>query len=183
MSVRHIPNILSVLRMALSLGLLLFLNDRLIYFAVFLLACLSDMLDGIIARKANAQSQLGSRLDTAGDFLMFMAMLASVIIWSGEAALPYVPYVAGIALVRFASAAISAIKFHKPASVHTWANKAAGLTIFAAFSVYVLTDELWAFIPGCVVAAVSAIEEAAILITAKQLDTDRKSIFIKTEEE
>lgn len=179
MKLKRVPNMLSALRIALSLCMLLFLNDRAVCFAVFMLAGVSDMLDGIIARRADAQSQLGARLDTAGDIALFMTALLCVGIWAGEAVLPYAPYVTGIVLLRFGNIAISAIKFRKPAGVHTLANKAAGLLIFAALGVYILTGLRWAFIPGCVVAAVSAIEEMAILLTSKRLDTDRKSIFVK----
>lgn len=179
--IKRVPNILSVLRIALSLSLLLLLNDRAVFFVVYLICGLSDLLDGIIARKARVQSVLGARLDTAGDFALFMVTLISVIVWAGEAILPFAPYIAGIVLIRFGSAAISAIRFHKIAGVHTWANKATGLLIFAAFGVYILTGALWTFIPCCAVAAVSAVEEAVILATSKRLDADRKSIFVPEE--
>jgi phosphatidylglycerophosphate synthase len=183
MNIKRVPNMLSVLRMALSLCLLLFLNDRAAYLAIFLLCGLTDVLDGVIARRANARSMLGARLDTAGDFLLFIILLASVIIWEGEAVLPYAPYAAGIVLIRIASLAVSAVRFKKTAGVHTWANKAAGLLIFAALGVYIPTGALWIFIPGCAAAAVSAAEELAILVTAERLDPDRKSIFVKQRRE
>ena len=38
------------------------------FYAVYLLAGISDMLDGFIARRTNTASSLGARLDTLADF-------------------------------------------------------------------------------------------------------------------
>lgn len=38
------------------------------FYAVYLLAGISDMLDGFIARRTNTTSSLGARLDTLADF-------------------------------------------------------------------------------------------------------------------
>lgn len=66
------------------------------------------------------------------------------------------------------------------ASIHTWGNKLAGLVIFAAFGVYVLTDSLVALMPAIAVAGLSALEETLILLTTKTLDLNRKSLMQKS---
>lgn len=177
--IKHLPNILSVIRMALSLSLLLFLGNRWLFFAVFMICGLTDVLDGAIARKHNVQSALGARLDSAGDFLFFIIMLDCIAIWAGRSALYLLPYVAAVVLLRFLNLAVAGIKFRVFASVHTWGNKAAGILVFISFGVYILTDAVWAFIPVCTVAGLSAIEETVILVTSKTLDLDRKSIFTR----
>jgi len=165
--------------MALSLCLLLFLGDRMLLFIVFVICALTDVLDGVIARHYNAQSALGARLDSAGDFLFFITALVCIAIWEGEQSLTLLPYAGVLALIRFVNLGISRIRFRVFASVHTWGNKAAGILVFISFGVYVLTGALWAFIPACAVAGLSAAEETLILLTSKKLDLDRKSIFIK----
>lgn len=177
MKIRHVPNMLSVLRMALSLSLLLFLGNRLLFFIIFLLCGLSDLLDGMIARKTNSQSALGARLDSAGDILFFIVVLDCIAIWAGRQALALLPYVAAIVLLRFINLAIAGIRFRIFAAIHTYANKAAGILVFISFGVYVLTNAIWAFIPVCIVAGLSALEETLILLTSKELDLDSKSLF------
>ncbi len=177
---KHVPNILSVIRMALSLSLLLFLGDRTLFFIIYIICGITDVFDGAIARKTNTASALGARLDSAGDFLFFIVVLDCIAIWAGKSALPLLPYVGAVVLLRFVNLGISGIRFRVFASVHTFGNKAAGILVFLSFGVYILSDALWAFIPVCAVAGLSAIEETAILLTSKELDLDRKSIFIKT---
>ncbi len=178
MNTKHIPNALSVLRMVLSLCLFLFLGSRTVFFIIFLLCGLTDLLDGIIARRTHSQSPLGARLDSFGDLLFFLTVLACVVMWAGEETLLLLPYIAAIVIVRFINMAIAAMRFHKFAIIHTYANKATGLLVFIAFGVYILTSSIFAFVPVCVAAALSALEETLILITSKELDLDRKSIFI-----
>jgi CDP-diacylglycerol--glycerol-3-phosphate 3-phosphatidyltransferase len=170
---------LSVLRMALSLSLLLFLGNRILFFVVFVICGLTDVLDGAIARKTDSQSALGARLDSAGDFLFFIIVLDCIAIWAGNSALTLLPYVAAVVLLRFVNLGIVGIRFRVFAGVHTWGNKVSGILVFISFGVYILTDALWAFIPVCGVAGLSALEETLILLTSKTLDLDRKSIFIK----
>lgn len=179
MKVKNIPNILSVIRIVLSLSLMLFVGYRTVFFLIFILCGLSDLLDGIIARKTNSQSELGARLDSLGDLLFFMVVLVCVVIWAWEGLLTLLPYIAAITLIRFANLAIAAIRFRKFAGIHTYANKATGLLIFISFGVFILTGTIIAFIPVCAVAVISALEEMLILLTAKELDLDRKSIFVK----
>lgn len=179
MKIRHIPNILSVLRMALSLSLLLFLGNRLVFFIVFLICGLSDLLDGLIARKTNSQSALGARLDSAGDIIFFIVVLDCIAIWAGKQALALLPYVGAIVLLRFVNLAIAGIRFRTFAVIHTYANKTAGIFVFISFGAFVLTNAVWAFIPVCIVAGLSAIEETLILLTSKELDLDRKSLFTR----
>jgi phosphatidylglycerophosphate synthase len=182
MNIKHIPNTLSALRMALSASLFLFLENRGVFFIIFILCGLSDLLDGMIARRTHSQSALGARLDSAGDMLFFLTVLACVVIWAGEEILLLLPYIAAIVVIRFINMAIAAIRFHKFAIIHTYANKAAGLLVFVSFGVYILTSSIIAFVLLCVVAALSALEETLILITSKELDLDRKSVFVKSKQ-
>lgn len=170
---------LSVLRMALSLSLFLFLGSRAIYFTVFLLCGLTDLLDGIIARKTHSQSALGTRLDSFGDLLLYLTVLACTVIWAGVEILVLLPYIVAIVIIRFVNLAIAAVRFHRFSVIHTYANKATGLLVFISFGIYILTSAMLAFVPVCVIAALAALEETLILISSKELDLDRKSIFTK----
>ena len=80
-----IPNILSVFRICLVpvFVIVYFIDTRDIkYYAiiVYLIAGLSDFLDGYIARKFDAQSKLGKFLDPLGDKLMTFVVLICITI-------------------------------------------------------------------------------------------------------
>lgn len=75
---KNIPNILSVMRLAMAFVFAgLFISDK--YMAaliVFIIAGLTDILDGILARKNNWITDLGKILDPVADKLMqFTALI------------------------------------------------------------------------------------------------------------
>ncbi len=82
---RYLPNILSGLRILLvPVFLLVFFcggEQAMIWAAlVFLLAAITDFLDGHIARKYNYITNLGKILDPVGDKLLTLAMVACLAI-------------------------------------------------------------------------------------------------------
>ena len=74
-----IPNLLSLLRIFLALPVLVFFSKGFYFSAsvLFILAALTDLLDGFLARKYKLDSDLGSLLDLIADKIL----VAIVIIW------------------------------------------------------------------------------------------------------
>jgi CDP-diacylglycerol--glycerol-3-phosphate 3-phosphatidyltransferase len=176
---KHTANILTVLRIALTLMIPAFLDDRILCVVLFATAGLTDVLDGVIARRTGTSSRLGARLDSLADMVMFGVMIACAVIWAGGALWVFVPYLIAVAAIRFVNLAIAAYRFRQFAIIHTWGNKLTGLLIFVGFGVYILTDSLIALIPVIAVAALSALEETVILLASSTLDVDRKSVLMK----
>ncbi|MBQ2661601.1 MAG: CDP-diacylglycerol--glycerol-3-phosphate 3-phosphatidyltransferase [Clostridia bacterium] len=91
MKVNKLPNILTVIRMALIPVFMLFFyldtENSMFYAAViFTVAYITDMLDGMIARKCNAVSDFGKLMDPIADKLLSIAavvMLTEAGILSG----------------------------------------------------------------------------------------------------
>lgn len=90
----NVPIFLTLCRFALiPIYISFFLNDHIIYaFFVLLLAGLTDILDGYIARKTKQVTQLGSMLDPLADKLMMMVAVLSLVM------INYIPLVAAIAM-------------------------------------------------------------------------------------
>ena len=70
-----IPNILTIMRILLTPVLIWFLLNRCLNYAlaVFLIAGLTDGLDGLIARVFNQKSKLGAYLDPLADKLLLVS--------------------------------------------------------------------------------------------------------------
>lgn len=72
---QHLPNLITLARIALVPVLILLLHDR--HYAaallVFLVAGLSDALDGFLAKRLGVQSRLGAILDPAADKLLLVS--------------------------------------------------------------------------------------------------------------
>lgn len=76
--IKHIPNMLSFLRIILIIPIILIYNTEgghLTSVILLAVSCLTDLVDGKIARKFDAVSKLGKGLDAFADKLMQLAML------------------------------------------------------------------------------------------------------------
>jgi phosphatidylglycerophosphate synthase len=69
MTPQHLPNMVSSLRFfMMPAGIYLALNgQRELFFITLIMMQVTDFLDGYLARKLNAQSELGAKLDILGD--------------------------------------------------------------------------------------------------------------------
>ncbi|MEI7690526.1 MAG: CDP-alcohol phosphatidyltransferase family protein [bacterium] len=78
---KNLPNILSILRLILSLVAFSLVVSYQEWFAAFILlavALASDWLDGWLARRYRWESELGRKLDKVGDTVFFPSILAGV---------------------------------------------------------------------------------------------------------
>ncbi len=86
MNIKHVPNILSIIRLALvPIFIALYVKGHVaVAVMVFLTAGATDVLDGFIARKYNCTSTLGKVLDPLADKLMqlsaFVCLYASQLV-------------------------------------------------------------------------------------------------------
>ena len=66
---RHIPNMFSLLRILLSVLLIPLLPIRIVFTVVYIAIGITDLLDGLIARKYGYESDFGAKLDSIADFV------------------------------------------------------------------------------------------------------------------
>lgn len=92
----NVPIVLTLLRVSLVPGIVLFLEERhyMVAFVTYLVAALSDVLDGWIARRWHQTTRMGTVLDPLVDIVFNLAMLAGlaasglltpVVFWIGVA--------------------------------------------------------------------------------------------------
>ena len=171
-------NYITVLRMAGSIALLFLQPMSVAFYIVYLVAGLTDALDGWLARKTNSATDLGAKLDSIADLMFYSAMVITMFPVLLER-LPLYMWCIGIGIfvVRLISYLVAAIKFHCFASVHTWMNKMTGAAIFVfPFILY-----FWSGVGYCwlisVFAGYASLEELIMHIIQKDYSTDAKSIF------
>ena len=90
-----IPNLLSIIRIALVYPILnnIYLGNFKISIAIFLVASLTDALDGFLARKMGWQTDLGQILDPVADKLLLSGTV--FILWLNE----YIPFYIFVILI------------------------------------------------------------------------------------
>ncbi len=168
---RHAANIITLLRIPLSLCLLLPMSTG-IFLVLYALVGITDMADGIIARRWKAQSRLGARLDSIADMVM-MGVIIYKLFEMGAMALIW-PWIVGIGVVRIASMIVVYAKHRVFGMLHTWANKLTGLLIFLALPLALLINDPAVWWTVIAVAVYAAIEDLLINIREKTFDPDKK---------
>lgn len=173
---KWIPNMITLIRIALCLLLFFVQPLSLAFNVIYISAILSDFLDGFLARRFNATSQMGSKLDSIADFILFLVI--GIVIVSLSSFTKWVWYsLWGVFVLRIFSVLICYIKFHQFAILHTYMNKLVGVLCIAIpftlksswFMVYA-----WFVI---FVAALSVVEEIIIHLTSSKLNPDSKGLI------
>ena len=126
---KRIPDLLSMSRIVLCLPLLLVDAMTIPFWVIYLIAGLTDMLDGFLARRWDVESKFGARLDSLADFVFVIAV--------GYKLFPYLKLptalwmmIGLIALVKTANAISSYMVKHRIEFLHTKANKLTGFLLF-----------------------------------------------------
>lgn len=175
----HIPNALSLSRVALSAALI-WVDPSSAWFAVlYLTAGLTDIADGWLARRLNATSLLGARLDTLGDAVFYLVVTGQTLLHvrlPEDAAL--IVGVAAVALLRLSNLVLTRVRFGQWSSIHTLGNKAAGIVIFIAAPLWIMDVDgrAWIAATAIAIAFLTAIEETVIVTTAREYDVNRRGL-------
>lgn len=179
---KHIPNTITLSRMLLSVIVLFFIDNTVIIILLYLLCGFSDILDGFIARKTNTSSNIGAKLDSAADLLMFGMVVGLFVILGQKIDLREIyPLIVQVALIRIVSLLFAAFKYHSFVILHTWGNKLTGILAFLSPILLMLSLKFTVLYPIIIVAFLSAIEEGIIHIVTKQphLNLNRRGLFWK----
>lgn len=152
------PNKLSFIRIIFSL--LLFFTKPLSYlfFIIYLICSISDVLDGYVARKYNLVTDFGAKLDSIADMTMFLSLII-VLLPVLNFTLEIYVLILIIVILKIASAIYCYIKFKKLSTIHSYLNKITGLLIILipVLLIFAPSENLIAII--CIIATIAAIEE------------------------
>ena len=134
------------------------------------------MIDGMVARVLKQQNNLGAKLDSIADVAFLSAI---VIVIAPVVVIPIWAWIciSGIALIRITAYLVGYIKYHTFSSLHTYANKATGASLFLAPVLYSIFGGTVTVILLGLLSFTSSCEELLITVLYKDLKRDRKSIF------
>lgn len=172
----HIPNIISVCRILMSISLLFFFWQPVIFFLIYLICGLSDIADGLLARRLKVTGVLGARLDSVGDLFLFIIMLIYCFLFFGKDLYPYYPLLIVVFCVRIIALLFAAIKFHSFVILHTRSSKIAGFLTFFTPILLMLSDSAVIY-PVIGIALFSAIEELILHIVSNNPNPDKRGIL------
>ena len=126
-----LPNIISSLRIAGSLGLLLCDVTGVVYWIIYGLCGISDIVDGWLARKLKCVTKKGALLDSVAD-ICFVACCAWKLLLILE--LPQWLWLWGglIVAIKIVNQFSAPVKYGRCCFPHTTANKVTGFLLFIA---------------------------------------------------
>jgi len=149
MEMKQLPNNITLLRIAGSLGLLLCDVTSVAYWIIYGLCGISDIADGWLARKLKCVTKKGALLDSVAD-ICFVACCALKLLpildlpqwlwlWAGV-----------IVAIKVVNQISALVMYGHCCFPHTLANKATGFLLFIA-----LPMTVWSIIPIAIVASVA----------------------------
>ena len=175
---RLIPNILTVARIIGAFLLLLAEPFSRGFFVLYLFCGISDALDGYIARRFGLSSSLGATLDSIADcifvFILLYRFLPVIFLptWAWY-------WIGGICFIKICSLVIGILRYRALAFLHTYFNKITGAALFCFPVLYYFWGLEVTAAMLCTIATIAAIEELALNLSQKELQRDRKSLFMK----
>lgn len=182
---KKLPNLLSILRILFACSLLALIKQPPIFFSVYVLLGIMDVFDGWLARKLQAESELGARLDSLGD-LVFYVISLYIIFFHMQIKIPHMlsMLVLSVFLLKLCTLILTKWKHHVWASMHTRANTITDILLFLLVPLCFYLKAL-PFVPALLVIICSylaSFEEILLVFTSETYDIHTKSIWKKHHE-
>ena len=155
---RFLPNILSASRGFAAFAILLFPVFSPGFWALYCWGGFSDMIDGTVARRMNAESELGSRIDSMADLAFFICS-AVIILPAIDLPLRIWLWTAAIGSVKAACIIIGSCRQRKLSIPHSTGNKLTGILLFCLPFSFLWSGLLIPAVIVCTMATVSLFED------------------------
>ena len=159
-------NVITGIRILLSVGLLFCPALSPCFCALYLLAGLSDMLDGLVARRTHTATPFGAKLDTAADLVFVTACLIKLLpalvisLWLSI-------WTAVIALIKIGNMVHGFVKQKHFVAFHSPLNKVTGLLLFLLPLTLSFVSLHYTAPAVCAFATVAAIQEGRFIRTGQ----------------
>ena len=137
------------------------------FYAFYIAAGLSDMLDGFVARKTDTVSKLGARLDTMADFVFVVVCLIKLLPVLHITVWLYV-WIGIIALIKVVNIISGFVVQKRFVAVHSVMNKATGALLFLLPLTIPAVPLNYAAIVVCAAATSAAIQEGHFIRTGRE---------------
>jgi CDP-diacylglycerol--glycerol-3-phosphate 3-phosphatidyltransferase len=136
------------------------------------------VLDGYAARKLNAKSTLGAKLDSSGDFVFYVLLIAYLVTKHQEIVMTYAAFIVIIFLFRVINIIFGFIKYRQLVMLHTIANKLTGFLVFL-LPVFIWFERKELLLAVLIIAFLSPVEEFLIILRSSKdkIDLNRKGLW------
>ena len=155
-------NFITVIRIVCSIILLFCPVFSPAFYVLYITAGVSDMIDGIVARKTGTVSELGSKLDSAADFV-FVAVCLIKLIPAIHMPIWLIIWMIVIAVIKVINLILGYVARKEIVVCHTVMNKVTGLLLFVLPLTISLIDLRYTGAFVSMTATIAAIQEGYLL--------------------
>jgi len=166
------------MRLVLLIPLMILTPFELPFMIIYVVAGVSDMIDGPIARKFNAVSQFGATLDASADILLIFVMLFRLL------PLIEIPpwamvWIVIVIIMKTFSSIIGYFRHKRFILLHTYVNKFFVFALFLFPIFYSVMQSITVITVLLVIATIAFAEDIYINSTSIEVDLDDKGIFFR----
>ena len=181
----NLPNVITSVRLAVApaLAVLALYGRPDLFLYLFLALEATDLLDGLLARLLDQKSELGARLDSVADLVMYGLLLGGLAVLEGEVLLGEWPWIALVPLTYAASWILSLAKFRQMPSYHTLTARASYFLVIGATAGLLALDLVWPVRLAAGAVAVTNLEAVAITLVLESPRSDMASVFTALRDE
>ena len=165
-------NIITGFRIAASVALLFFPAMSPAFYIFYMIAGISDMIDGAVARKTGTVSEFGEKLDSFAD-IVFAAVCLIKLFPVLNIPLWLSLWITAIAIIKLINIIAGVLRLKKLVSVHSLLNKVTGALCFAVILTIPFMDLRYSAASVCVFATVAAVQESYLVHKQAQKSPER----------
>jgi CDP-diacylglycerol--glycerol-3-phosphate 3-phosphatidyltransferase len=175
----NLPNAVSMLRLLMAplMLVLAFYQQPEWFILALLFSSFTDVLDGFLARHLNQITELGSHLDSWGDFSVYSTMaIGAWLLWP-EIVLREKLWILLVVGSFTLPVIIGLIKFRALTSYHTWSVKLAVLLTVIGYVLLFLDLAAWPFHAAAIFCVLAGVEEVVITLLMKHEHFDVRTAW------
>ena len=159
-------NIITGTRILCSIALLFFPVFSPSFYTLYIVAGISDMIDGTVARKTGTVSETGSRIDTAADLVMVIVCLIKLVPVLNIPSWLFI-WITIVALIKMINIISGYVMYKEFVAVHTVMNKVTGIILFLLPMAVTVIDLQYSGAFACAAATFAAIQEGHYIRTGR----------------
>lgn len=165
MSKSSVPNWLSVLRIVLAPAWVAaaVLGAKAWFIALLATGLLTDGLDGYLARRLKAESELGRKLDSVADYVTMITGIAGIALLWPDIMRRELPWVIAALVMFFAVVIYGLVRLGRAPCYHTWAAKTFAVACAVSLVPLLAGWAAWPFHVAVTLQILGGVEEMMIV--------------------
>ena len=165
--IKYLANIVTGFRILGSVLLLFFPAFSFVFYLLYVICGLTDMVDGTIARKTNSTGEFRAKFDTAADLVFITVSLIKML---PKLDIPQWLWIWGavIAVIKIRNIMWVLVSRNLFLSLHTVMNKLTGALLFLLPLTFPFVESKYSSIAVCTIATFAAIQEGIYIAADRE---------------